>query len=173
MSCTRGRAHGVVHAGSCTRGAGMRGRDRTGTDWKTRGAALHPGPMPHTPDLTIFFDGSCPLCRREIAHYLRRDRAGRLAALDIATDPAPLVRLGIAHDSAMAALHACDAQGRVLIGSDAFLAIWDRLPRWRRLSAALRVLPGARWVLERVYRYVAPRRARLVAPFCAGKECAR
>lgn len=129
--------------------------------------------MAQIPDLTIFFDGSCPLCRREIAHYLRRDRAGRLAALDIAADPAPLTRLGISHGAAMAALHACDAQGKVLIGSDAFLAIWDRLPRWRRLSAALRMLPGATWALEQVYRVVAPRRARIVAAFCPTRGCAR
>jgi len=43
--------------------------------------------MPETiPALTVYFDGACPLCRREIAHYRSRDRAARIAFLDIAAD---------------------------------------------------------------------------------------
>jgi predicted DCC family thiol-disulfide oxidoreductase YuxK len=123
--------------------------------------------------ITIFYDGSCPLCRREIAHYLRRDRAGRLEALDIAADPAPLAPLGISPRDAMAALHVRDAAGRILIGAAAFLAIWDMLPRWRLLARAIRAVPGAPPLLEMAYRFVAPRRARVAAALCGSERCAR
>ena len=36
------------------------------------------------PQLTVFFDGACPICSREIAHYRRRDSEGRLRLVDIA-----------------------------------------------------------------------------------------
>lgn len=123
--------------------------------------------------ITIFYDGSCPLCRREIAHYLRRDRAGRLEARDIAADPAPLAAIGASRDAAMAALHVRDATGRVAIGAAAFLAIWDVLPRWHWLARGIRAVPGAVGLLERAYRFVAPRRARVAAALCPGERCAR
>jgi predicted DCC family thiol-disulfide oxidoreductase YuxK len=127
--------------------------------------------MTTTPDLTIFFDGACPLCRREIAHYLRRDRGGRLAALDIAADPAPLAALGVTQRAALDALHVRDAAGRLHVGADAFLAIWERLPRWRLAARAIRAVPGASRLMEMAYRAVAPRRARIAAMLCAEGSC--
>ncbi|MFO0292787.1 MAG: thiol-disulfide oxidoreductase DCC family protein [Rhodospirillales bacterium] len=129
--------------------------------------------MPTTPELTIFFDGACPLCRREIAHYLRRDRSGRLAALDIAADPAPLAILGVTQRAALAALLARDAAGQVHIGAAAFLAIWERLPRWRLAARAIRALPGGLSLMEIAYRAIAPRRARIAAALCPGDTCRR
>jgi hypothetical protein len=74
--------------------------------------------MPTTPELTIFFDGACPLCRREIAHYLRRDRSGRLAALDIAADPAPLAILGVTQRARVTAFFFRDtSEKRRLMGA--------------------------------------------------------
>ncbi|MEC8852758.1 MAG: DCC1-like thiol-disulfide oxidoreductase family protein, partial [Pseudomonadota bacterium] len=40
-------------------------------------------PKPTAP-LTIFYDGGCPLCAREIAFYRRRAGAGRLDWIDVA-----------------------------------------------------------------------------------------
>jgi predicted DCC family thiol-disulfide oxidoreductase YuxK len=37
--------------------------------------------------LTVFHDGACPLCRREIALMRRLDRRGRIEFVDVA-DPA-------------------------------------------------------------------------------------
>lgn len=129
--------------------------------------------MTTTPDLTIFFDGSCPLCRREIAHYLRRDRDGRLAALDIAADAGPLAPLGVTRTAALEALHVRDAGGRIHTGAAAFLAIWERLPRWWLAARTIRAIPGALRLMEIAYRAVAPRRARIAAALCADGSCRR
>jgi predicted DCC family thiol-disulfide oxidoreductase YuxK len=39
--------------------------------------------------LTVWFDGGCPLCRREIALMRRLDRRGRIDFVDVADDAAP------------------------------------------------------------------------------------
>ena len=121
---------------------------------------------------TVYFDGACPLCRREIAHYAARDRAGLLSFADIAADPAPLAAIGVGREDALARLHVRLEDGSVLVGARAFAAIWDRLPRWRVLARALRALPGAMALAEAAYRVVARNRTRVVATLCARGRCA-
>lgn len=74
------------------------------------------------PELTILFDGGCPLCVREVTFLERRDRrltAGqrqpRLAFVDInAADYDPSRHAGISYRQAMGRIHAIDGAGRVL-----------------------------------------------------------
>lgn len=84
--------------------------------------------------LKTFFDGGCPLCSREIAHYRRIDRGGRIQWIDVTQDQAALAAAGLDLPSAMRRLHVQEPDGRLLSGIDAFLAIWRRLPRWRWLA---------------------------------------
>jgi predicted DCC family thiol-disulfide oxidoreductase YuxK len=90
----------------------------------------------------VFFDGACPLCRREIAHYRRIDRARRLRWVDAATEAKILAVHGLDLERAMAELHVLDGNGCWQRGIDAFLVIWSHLPayRWQaRLISALRL----------------------------------
>ena len=117
--------------------------------------------QPAGPDRpTVFFDGGCPLCRREIEHYQRRDRAAALAWVDITRDWQTLGAHGLRPDQAMAQLHVLDEQGRWQIGAWGFAAIWERLPGYRWLARVVRGLhllpllnaayrPFARWRLRR------------------------
>jgi len=89
---------------------------------------------------TMFYDGGCPLCRQEVAHYRRIDREHRIRWVDITCDPDELDALGIPLQQAMARLHVRDASGSVLTGAWAFAAVWDELPRYRYLSRGLRAL---------------------------------
>lgn len=127
--------------------------------------------MSKTRGITVFFDGACPLCRREIAHYRRRDLAGRLTFLDIAEDPGPLSELGISQADALAALHVRDQDGRIFAGVAGFLAIWDALPRWRLLAATVRRVPGLEALARIIYRQVARHRTRLVGTLCGTRRC--
>jgi predicted DCC family thiol-disulfide oxidoreductase YuxK len=109
---------------------------------------------------TVFYDGGCPLCRREIEHYQRRDRSGELAWVDITQDRLSLDAHGLSPGIAMARLHVLDGQGRWQIGAWGFAAIWERLPGYRWLARLVRGLhliplidaayrPFARWRLSR------------------------
>ena len=111
-----------------------------------------------TPDATtecaqpvVFYDGGCPVCRREIEHYRRIDRTRRLGWVDIARDPVRLRGYGITVEQAMRRFHVLDGHGRWQTGAAAFIELWSHLPYYRRLASLVRVLRLDR-PLEFVYR---------------------
>ena len=98
------------------------------------------------PKSTVYFDGSCSLCRAEIGHYRREDKAGALRFVDIsATGASPPE--GITQERAMKRFYVRASDGRVLSGAEAFVEVWTRLPRWRWAARAAS-LPGAVIALE-------------------------
>jgi len=100
----------------------------------------HAGPGYLDPRPIVFFDGACPLCRREIAHYRRIDRMQRLHWVDAATEAKILAAHGLDPERAMAELHVLDGNGRWQRGVDAFLVIWSHLPAYRWLARLVSVL---------------------------------
>ena len=88
----------------------------------------------------VFYDGACPLCSREIAHYRRIDRAQRLRWVDAATEAKVLAAHGLDPERAMAELHVLDGNGGWHRGVDAFLVIWSRLPAYRWLARLVSAL---------------------------------
>ncbi len=97
---------------------------------------------------TVFFDGSCPLCAREIRHYRRLPGAEAIRWVDASRDASALESAGLDRDTAMRYLHAREADGGWAIGLDAFLLIWRHLPRHRWLGRVL----GARLLRPLVVR---------------------
>lgn len=97
---------------------------------------------------TVWYDGGCPLCTREIALMRRLDRRGRLRFVDVSDDTSscPLDRGDL-----LARFHVSDAQGRFYSGAAAFAAMWRAIPLLRPLGL-LALLPGMTWALERLYR---------------------
>ncbi|SUZ31663.1 hypothetical protein ROE7235_01413 [Roseibaca ekhonensis] len=97
----------------------------------------------------ILYNGRCPICSAEIAHYRARAAASGadLSFTDLNT--APLDDWGISADQATRRLHARH-KGQILSGFQAFLLIWQALPRWRWL-AKLVALPGLRHAVGLVY----------------------
>jgi predicted DCC family thiol-disulfide oxidoreductase YuxK len=94
------------------------------------------------PALTVWYDGACPLCIREIALMRRLDRAQRIAFVDVAPEDAacPIDRTLL-----LARFHAQEAQGPVLSGAAAFAAMWRAIPSLRPLGlvARNRIVLGA------------------------------
>jgi len=76
--------------------------------------------------LTILYDGGCPLCVREVRFLEQRDRrlhpqAPRLAFVDIdAADYEPAAHGGIGYREAMGRIHALEATGDVVKDVDVF-----------------------------------------------------
>ncbi len=101
--------------------------------------------------LTVLYDGSCPLCRREIAHVqgLATQRPeSALCFVDIShsTD----ATLAAQRAQLLARFHVQRADGSRLDGAAAFVAMWERLPGWRWLARLAR-LPGMLGLMEWAY----------------------
>ena len=111
-------------------------------------------PMPDTPPpLTVLYDGACPLCRREIGLYRGLEplrTASPLCFADVSDAALPLPP-GTTREQLLARFHVRSADGQLLSGAQAFLALWAVLPGWRWLALTGRV-PGVAWVMERSYR---------------------
>ena len=103
---------------------------------------------------TVFFDGSCPLCRAEIGYYRRRDQGGALCFVDVSETGAPTPG-GITQQRAMELFHVRARDGRVLSGAAAFVEVLTHLPKWRWAARAAS-LPGALTALELGYRTFLP-----------------
>ena len=104
--------------------------------------------------ITVFYDGKCGLCRREIAHYKRIAPAGIFSWIDITVDKKALEKIGIRYADGLKLLHATDANGTVHAGVDVFLLIWKNIPRWR-IVATLVGSPVIRPLANHTYRMFA------------------
>lgn len=99
----------------------------------------------------VFFDGGCPMCRREIDHYRRIDQDGSLLWVDITREPLRVRSYGLTVEQAMQRFHVLDGLGRWQTGVEAFLELWSHLRYYRWLASLLRALRLAR-TLEVIYR---------------------
>ena len=85
----------------------------------------------------VLYDGSCPLCRREIAFAKRRDADATLNFVDISR-PEAAIPDGADRTTLMARFHVVDADGALRSGADAFGVMWEATPglgwlgRWVR-----------------------------------------
>jgi predicted DCC family thiol-disulfide oxidoreductase YuxK len=103
------------------------------------------------PDICVYYDSACPLCRREVAFYRRLDRSGRVDWVDVHATRGSTVAPGLTRDAALARLHARNANGSMVSGAMAFAAIWQRLP-WLAPFGRLLARRPFRWIAEGGYR---------------------
>ena len=83
---------------------------------------------------TVFFDGSCPLCAREIAFYQRCRGASGLLWVDVSALPDKAITAGLSRSEALARFHVRTPDGKIFSGGQGFAHLWYALPGLRPLG---------------------------------------
>jgi len=123
-------------------------------------------------EFEVFFDGDCPLCKREIAWLQRKDKGSKIQFTDIAAADFDAASYGKTHADFMASMHGRFPDGRWTEGIDTFDSLY-RLLGWGWVVAWTR-WPIVRPVMDRVYRVFAwyrPWLSRGRGESCRGESC--
>jgi predicted DCC family thiol-disulfide oxidoreductase YuxK len=113
---------------------------------------------------TVYFDGACPVCRREIAHYRRLRGSDAIAWVDASSCDEAALGQGLDRSLVLSRFHVREGDGTLSSGAAAFVAIWRRLPAfaWFATLASSRpmlaVLDVGYWIFLRVRRWWRPAR---------------
>ncbi|HKJ25325.1 MAG TPA: DUF393 domain-containing protein [Myxococcota bacterium] len=117
--------------------------------------------------ITVLYDGDCPLCTREIEMLRRRDPAGRFARFeDIAAPGFDAGRHGRTHAELMARIHGVLPDGTLVEGVEVFRRVYASVGLgW---LVAPTGWPLLRPVFDAAYRWFARNRLRLTG---RGEAC--
>ena len=97
----------------------------------------------------VYYDGGCPVCRREIGWYRSRTPLTPIEWVDVSStvcDPAG----DLCRAEALRVFHVRCADGRLVRGAHAFALLWQRYPSLNR-AGRLAALPGVRHLLDFAY----------------------
>jgi predicted DCC family thiol-disulfide oxidoreductase YuxK len=116
--------------------------------------------------LTIFYDGACGVCSKEMAYYMSiADQ--KVVFVNIAAPDFNALSYGKSNDDFQRELHVCDNQGTFYTGVEAFRKLWDTLPSpFYPMLSTFVGLPvihfGARcgYTVFSKYRHLLPRKNR-------------
>ena len=110
-------------------------------------------------EIEVFYDGLCPLCRREMRMLRRRDKQERVRFVDITAPHFDPREVGRAREVLMGRIHARLADGTIVEGVEVFRRLYAAVG-FPRLVAITR-LPGLAQLLDLGYRWFAKNRLRL------------
>lgn len=102
------------------------------------------GPDASAAQLTVYFDGGCPVCSREIAMYRAQPGADACRWVDASSCGEEALGAGLTRDTALARFHVRRADGQLVDGMRGFATLWQTLPRtaWLGRIASLPPVPA-------------------------------
>ena len=107
--------------------------------------------------LEVFFDGSCPLCRREIAYYQKIDISRQLAWVDVSQTQA-VCPDGYCQQDLLKRFHVRTNDGQVFSGAAGFAIMWTLLPGGWKYAGHIAKWRPVTLLLELAYRAFLPLR---------------
>lgn len=124
----------------------------------------HPDALPHHREtkpypLTVYFDGNCPICRREIDLMSIFNRKKHLEFIDFSASSYLPAEHGLSPCDLGKVIHARWADGTVITGVEVFREMWEAIGL--RALARLARRPTINKLLVRAYDWFARNRLRL------------
>lgn len=131
-----------------------------------------PQTPPREPEITLLFDGGCPLCAREALFLERLDKGrGRIALVDIVHPDFDASRYGLTQEQVMGAMHGVTHDGEIVVGMGVFRQAYQAVG-WGWLLAPT-AWPLLRPLFDAFYRWFAKRRLTISKAVggCVGGTC--
>ena len=104
--------------------------------------------------IKVYYDGACPVCRREISLMQRQATGSALDWVDASRCDETSLNAAtggtLNRQDALARMHVRDKDGTLVSGAAAFGLLWQQLPRFRWLGKVVSSKP-ALVVLEPAY----------------------
>ena len=97
--------------------------------------------------LTVFFDGSCPICSKEINFYKMRAGADKLSWVDVSDEEIPIPIQTRSREELMARFHVLSSSGELVSGGAAFAELWASLPAFKIFGKIFK-LPILRYLID-------------------------
>lgn len=82
------------------------------------------------PKLTLFYDGSCPICSWEKNNLMRCDRLGLLGFIDIQSPEFDPVVYGVTKEVLMERMHGLTNDGRMIVGVEVLIESYRAVGWW-------------------------------------------
>jgi predicted DCC family thiol-disulfide oxidoreductase YuxK len=105
--------------------------------------------------VTVFFDGQCPLCTREIGFYQQQEGSRAINWVDVAKVNLSDLPPGLTQESALSRFHVVTAKGTLVSGGEAFSSLWLSLPKFNWVGQLFQITLLAT-ILEVVYKIFLP-----------------
>lgn len=126
---------------------------------QTTALSAFPSPSVRTEAaLTVYYDGACPVCSREIAMYQRQVGAEQCVWIDASVCAESAFGEGLSRGNALTRFHVRRADGVLVDGMRGFALLWQALPRfaWAGRIVSTGPLPLLLDAAYRVFLWVRP-----------------
>ena len=81
--------------------------------------------MKRKPELTIFYDGLCYICNKEVEKQKKRDKKNEMLTVDITKDDFNAKTYGLEMSALVAGMHAITKRGEVIVGVEVFRRMYQ------------------------------------------------
>ena len=100
--------------------------------------------------MKVYYNGSCNICNTEISHYKKIKK--NISYIDISKSIDKDI-IHLSKKNLFRRMHVYD-QGKLFIGSESFLILWEKMPKLKYLAMLLK-LPILRQLWNIIYELVA------------------
>lgn len=126
---------------------------------------------PSKTELTLLYDGLCPICNKEVAWLQRLNSAQKVAFQDINAADFNAAQYGVSYEQLMAEIHAQLADGQLIKGMPVFRALYQAVGLgWLLAPTAWPILKP---LFDALYQSFAKHRSKIGGWLDGKKNCER